>query len=147
MKKYPLYKLPIGYTIFYTLLILGSGIWLFLLSQGLSGSSSILAILHKIIVLPEKKSWQHFAEVAAPHLFAMGMLIFTVAHFMLFSTRVSQYVSLFVAMLLFAAALSDISVYGLIISGVVLSGWIKLVSISLFTGIFLVLLFMVYVSL
>lgn len=73
----------------YVVAILATGIWLFLLSQGL-GSSDIFHTLGKIVTLPEPKSLHNFIEVATPHMFAMGTLIFVVAHFMLFSTRISK---------------------------------------------------------
>ncbi len=131
----------------YTVLLLGSGLWLFLLSQGLASSEGIAATLEKIILTPEPKSMHNFVEVATPHMFAMGTLVFVVAHFMLFSTKISQKISLIVSMILFVFLLFNIFSYGLISFEILSSGWIKLLSMLLFTGMFLLLLFMVGVSL
>ncbi|QOR62424.1 hypothetical protein ACM66Z_02825 [Sulfurovum sp. ST-21] len=147
MKKYPLYRLPIGYMLLYTLLILASGVWLFLLGQGLGENGSIVQTLNSLVSAPVQKSLYQFVEIATPHLFAMGTLIFVTAHFMLFSTKISQKFSLKVAMLLFTAALLDIAAYLLISTGLVVSGWVKIVALVLFVFLFLLLLGMVAFSL
>ncbi len=147
MKKLSFYHIPITYMLLYTVLLLGSGLWLFLLSQGLASSEGIAATLEKIILTPEPKSMHNFVEVATPHMFAMGTLVFVVAHFMLFSTKISQKISLIVSMILFVFLLFNIFSYGLISFEILSSGWIKLLSMLLFTGMFLLLLFMVGVSL
>ena len=118
--------------------ILVSGVWLFLLSQGLS-SSDVLETFIDIVNSPEPKSLHGFIEVATPHMFAMGTLLFVMAHFMLFSTKVSQSFSLVISLLLFAVALFNISAYLFISFGLFVSGWIKLFSMGLFV---LVLVFM-----
>lgn len=130
----------------YVVAILVSGLWLFLLSQGLA-SADILQTLTNIVNAPEPKSLHNFIEVATPHMFAMGTLIFVVAHFMLFSTNVSQKFSLTVSLLLFTVALFNISAYLLISFGLVVSGWIKLFSMVLFVLVFVVMLGLVAFSL
>ena len=147
MKNLSFFHIPISYMLLYAVLILGTGIWLFLLSQGLASSEGISATISTIIQTPEPKSLHNFFEVAAPHMFGMGSLMFVVAHFMLFSTKISQRTSLIVSMLLFIFLLFNIFSYGAISLGFVVSGWIKLVSMSLFVGMFLVLLILVGVSL
>ena len=147
MKNLTFFSIPVAYLLLYTLVILATGIWLFFLSQGLNGSEGISATLQKIITAPETKSLQNLVEVATPHLFAMGALVFVVAHFMLFSTEISQKTSLIVALILFVLTLLNIVSYGAISFGLVISGWIKLISMSLFVGMFLVLLGMVAFSL
>ena len=146
MKNLKLYHIPIAYMLVYVVAILATGVWLFLLSQGL-GSSDIMQTLTKIVTLPESKSLHNFIEVATPHLFSMGTLIFVVAHFMLFSTKISQRFSLRVSVWLFIVALLNIAAYLLIITGFVVSGWIKLLSMGLFVLLFLLLLGMVAFSL
>jgi len=146
MKNLKLYHIPIVYMLVYVVAILATGIWLFLLSQGLS-SSTIMQTLTQIVTVPEPKSLHNFIEVATPHLFAIGTLIFVVAHFMLFSTKISQRFSLRVSVLLFIVALLNILAYLLIIFGVMVSGWIKLLLLALFVLLFLLLLGMVAFSL
>jgi len=147
MKNLSFFHIPISYMLLYTLLILGTGVWLFLLSQGLASSAGIFETLQTIIETPEPKSLHNFFEVAAPHMFGMGSLMFVVAHFMLFSTKISQRTSLIVSMLLFIFLLFNIFSYGAISLGFLVSGWIKLLSMTLFLGMFMILLGMIAVSL
>jgi hypothetical protein len=147
MKNLALYTIPIRYMLIYAVLILVSGLWLFLLSQGLESSGSVMQTIKNVITTPADKSVEGLIEVVTPHLFSIGILIFVVAHFMLFSTKISQKVSLIVAMILFAFALFDIFSYFAITFGLLVSGWIKLVSMSLFVLLFLVMLGMVGFSL
>lgn len=146
MKNLHLYTIPIAYMLVYIVAILVSGVWLFLLSQGLA-SADILQTLTNIVNAPEPKSLHNFIEVATPHMFAMGTLIFVVAHFMLFSINVSQKFSLIVSLLLFTVALFNISAYLFISFGLVVSGWIKLFSMALFVFMFAVMLGLVAFSL
>jgi len=147
MKNLALYRIPIAYLLFYVIAILVTGIWLFLLSQGLDSSEGFNALLLEIIAKPEMKSLHNFVEVAAPHMFAMGAMVFVVAHFMLFNTKVSQKRSLMLSSLLYIAMFGNIFAYLAIMFGFVLSGWIKILSILLFVGLFLILLGMVAFSL
>ena len=138
MKNLHLYHIPIAYMLVYVVAILVSGVWLFFLSQGLS-SSDILETFMNIGNAAEPKSLHHFIEVATPHMFAMGTVVFVLAHFMLFSTKISYKFSLRISTLLFTAVFFNILAYLCISFGVFVSGWIKLISMGLFV---LVLLFM-----
>ncbi len=147
MKNLALYSIPIRYMLFYVILILLSGLWLFLLSQGLESSESLIGTLKSVIATPADKSVEGLIEVVTPHLFAIGTLIFIVAHFMLFSTKISQKVSLLAAMFLFVFAFFDIFSYFAITFGLVVSGWIKLLAMSAFVLLFLLMLGLVGFSL
>ncbi len=147
MKNLALYTIPIGYMIVYVVLILISGLWLFFLSQGLDSSEGVIHTIQNVINAPETKSLEGIVEVATPHIFAMGSLVFIAAHFMLFSTKISQKHALIVAMLLFVFALFDIFAYLLITFGLLVSGWIKLLSMFIFVLLFLSMLAMVGFSL
>ena len=147
MNNVALYSIPIRYMLIYVILILMSGLWLFLLSQGFDSSESVISTLKNVITTPAHKSVEGLIEVVTPHLFAIGTLIFVTAHFMLFSTKISQKVSLIVAMLLFVFALLDIFAYFAITFGLVVSGWIKLVAMSSFVLLFLLMLGLVGFSL
>lgn len=147
MKFIALYKIPITYLVLYAVLILASGVWLFLLSQGLDSAQSLNHTLKDIIYTPEAKSVRGLIEVVTPHLFAMGMLIFVAAHFMLFSTRVSKKTTAVVALIVFGLALLDIFSYFAISFGWVVSGWLKLVALFAFVSSFVVLLALLAFSL
>jgi len=147
MKSLALYTILVRYVFGYVILILVSVLWLFLISQGFDSSESLMSTLKNVITTPAHKSVEGLIEVVTPHLFAIGALIFVTAHFMLFSTKVSHKVSLIVAMLLFVFALFDIFSYLLLTFGLVVSGWIKLVAMSAFVLLFLVMLGLVGFSL
>lgn len=147
MKNIALYSIPIRYMLIYVILILISGLWLFLLSQGLESSESVMSTFKNVITTPAHKCVEGMIEVVTPHLFAIGTLIFVTAHFMLFSTKVSQKMSLMVAMLVFIFALFDIFSYFAITFGLLVSGWIKLLSMFIFVLLFLSMLAMVGFSL
>ena len=147
MTMFKLYRIPIAYLLLYVLAILATGLWLFLLSQGLQSSESILTLLKEIAQKPETKSLHNFVEVAMPHMFAMGTMVFVLAHFMLFSTNIREKHSLWVAMILYGTMFLNIFAYLLIIFGVLTSGWIKLLSLALFLLLFLLMLGMVLFSL
>lgn len=146
MKNTHLYRIVIGYMLLFVVAILCSGIWLFLLSQGLS-QAQILQTITAFIQTPAPKSVYGFVEVASPHLFAMGTLVFVVAHFMLFSNKISYSVSKNLAWLVSMSALFNIFAYGFISLGVVVSGWIKLFAMGVFVALFLILLAVVALSL
>ena len=147
MKRYPYYRIPIGYMLLFAFFIFASGVWLFLLPQGLAQTGSLAAALQQLGHSPAVKSWQQFVEIAAPHLFAMGALIFIVAHFLLFSTKISWRFSMHLSLWLYIAMFLDIFAYALIIAGIVTSGWIKLAALAIFALLFLILLGAVAISL
>lgn len=146
MKNLHLYNIVIVYMLVFVVAILVSGVWLFLLSQGLS-NSDVLETLKSVIYTPDPRSLHSFIEVATPHMFAMGTILFVVAHFMLFSTKVSQKFSLIVSLFLFATALFNISAYLFISFGFFVSGWIKLFSMGLFVVVSVFMLGLVAFSL
>ena len=146
MKNLHLYHIPIAYMLVYVVAIVVSGVWLFLLSQGLSSSDISETFMH-IVDAPDPKSLHHFLEVATPHIFSMGTLLFVIAHFMLFSTRVSYTFSLRISYIFFAAVLFNISAYLFISFGWLVSGWIKLVSMGLFVSAVVLMLGLVAFSL
>lgn len=146
MKYLSLYSIPIGYLLVYSMAILASGLWLFLLSQGLA-SSDLIVLIHKIIEAPMEKSYHSLIEISTPHLFSMAVLIFVIAHFMLFSKKISLKFSKKVSLLLFALAIVNIFAYFFISLGLVVSGWIKIVSLFFFVLVFIFLLGLVAFSL
>lgn len=123
MKNFPLYVLPIKYMILFSIAILASGLWLFLLST------------------PTEKSLHNIIEVATPHFFAMGILIFIVAHFLLFSVTFKIKYTLLVSRWLYTFMfLNIISSFSLALA------WIKLLALGGFLFLFLIVLGMVWVS-
>lgn len=146
MKNTHLFILPIFYMVLYTVAILVSGVWLFLLSQGL-GEERIAITFSNIINSPVTKSIYGLVEVATPHLISMGMLIFLVAHFLLFSTKVSKRFSKKISIALFVTAFANIFSYFLISFEIFASGWVKLCMMGTFVLLFMFVLLLVLLSL
>ena len=146
MKNTHLYTIPIFYMVLFTVAILVSGVWLFLLSQGFA-EESFTTTLSQIIERPVSKSIHGLVEVVTPHLVSMGMLLFLVAHFLLFSTKVSKRFSKKLSIALFIAAFANIFAYFLISFNVVASGWVKLLLMGAFVLLFMFVLFLVLFSL
>lgn len=146
MKNTHLYMIPIFYMVLFTVAILASGVWLFLLSQGFA-EESFAATLSQIIERPVSKSIHGLVEVVTPHLVSMGMLIFLVAHFLLFSTKVSKRFSKKLSVALFIAAFANIFAYFLISFDLVSSGWLKLFLMGTFVLLLMFVLFLVLFSL
>ena len=146
MKNTHLYIIPIFYMVLFTVAILASGIWLFLLSQGLAEGSFTSTLSH-IIESPVSKSVHGLVEVITPHLVSMGILIFLVAHFLLFSTKVSKRFSKKLSIALFITAFANIFAYFLISFDVVASGWVKLFVMGAFVLLFVFVLLLVLFSL
>ena len=146
MKNTQLFKIPVFYMLLYTLAILLSGVWLFLLSQGL-GEHGISTTLQNFIEMPALKSIYGLIEVATPHMVSMGILIFLVVHFLLFSTNVSKTFSKRVSIVLFTIAFANIIAYFLISFGLFNSGWFKLFMMGAFVLLFVFVLLLVAFSL
>lgn len=146
MKNTHLYILPIFYMVLYTMAILVSGVLLFLLSQGL-GEESVAMTLSNIIHSPVTKSIYGLVEVATPHLASMGMIIFLVAHFLLFSTNFSKRFSKKISIVLFGVAFANIFSYFLISFEIFASGWVKLCMMGTFVLLFVFVLLLVLFSL
>ena len=149
MKHYPkdihLYCIGIAYMLLFVLGVLFSGTWLFLRAQGME--DEILQAVASLIDSPAAKSWHNFVEISTPHLFGMGLTLFVVAHFLLFSTKIPQRWSLQLSVILFGLMFFNIFAYGLIIAGVVVSGWVKLAAVFSFMVLFIILLGLVAISL
>jgi hypothetical protein len=126
--------------------VLLTGVWLFLLSHG-AREHGLYATLYTILATPATRSWHQFIEVAAPHLFGMGMTLFVAAHFLLFGRRIPKRWSLGISAVLFGVMFADIFAYAFIIAGVVTSGWMKLTALGVFAALSLLLLGMVAFSL
>jgi len=146
MKHLILFKIPIGYLLLYAVAIIFSGVWLFLLSQGLE-EKGIFQTLQHFIDTPQVKSIYGILEVATPHLVSMGVLLFLVAHFLLFSTSISKTFSKKFSIWLWGVTFANICAYFLISFEIVVTGWVKLFSMSFFVVLFLFLLLLVAFSL
>jgi hypothetical protein len=147
MKNNPLYALPIKYMVFFCLAILFSGLWLFLLSQGFTNIENLIKTIQYSIQTPKDKSLHNLIEIATPHIFAMGILIFMVSHFLIFSPKIKIRYAIIISKWLYYFMFLNIFSYFFITLGWVTLGWIKILALSGFFLFFLILLTMVWVSL
>ncbi|HFS85352.1 MAG TPA: hypothetical protein ENK72_01910, partial [Epsilonproteobacteria bacterium] len=127
--NFSLFKIPVAYMLLYILLILFTGVWIFALSQGFDCDQGVWGTVQRLIESPAEKSWHGFIEVTAPHLFAISLSVFVVSHFMLFSTRFSGKSAMRLFIGLYLSALVNIFAYGMVLPGVVESGWVKLAAL------------------
>ncbi|MDQ7084036.1 MAG: hypothetical protein Q9M36_03500 [Sulfurovum sp.] len=123
-----LYTLPIRYMILFSLAIFSSGVWLFILSSDTPKS------MHNII------------EIATPHLFAMGALLFLLAHFLLFSTLLSQKKALVLVVVTYGLLFVNIFAYFLIDTLGIAPLWLKYITLGGFGSCFVLLLGLLWFS-
>ncbi|MEA3521679.1 MAG: hypothetical protein U9R50_01755 [Campylobacterota bacterium] len=73
------YRLAISYFALFTLLLILSGLWIFILKSGLT--------FQGIEEYYAPKSYKGILEIAQPHLLAIGIFIMVNSHFFLFSKK------------------------------------------------------------
>ena len=113
-----LYTLSIRYFLLYVLLTISTGLTLFFVENGLN---------------IQVKSFESIVEILSPHLIAMGLTLFVVAHFLLFSGRFKQIFSLKVFLLVSLFIVLDQSMYMFMAWGISYLTFFKYLSITLYT--------------
>ena len=122
------YGLSIRYFILYMIALLGSGIMLFFVESG-------LLVSHQTFTIP-LKSIEGIMEIAVPHLFGMGMLLFVLIHFLLM-LKTSMYKgskSLFIFSVI--VIFLDQSSYLMMWTGVEILGWFKVMFVFMLSVLF-----------
>jgi len=140
------YRLAVIYFTLFGLLLLMSGAILFVEKLGMSYESISLFYLGSEAQFTQPKSTFGLLETALPHLGAMGLFVFVIGHFLLFTPKKEKARAIVPVVLLFIAALLDIISGFIIIQGWTFFIWIKLVSFFSLQIIGLYLLFLVFKS-
>ena len=120
------YRFAIAYFAIFGTLLLLSGAVLFVNKLGISHESVSTFYLGSVEQFSQPKSSYGLLETALPHLGAMGLFIFVLAHFMLFTPKKERQKTLLPAVVLFIAALLDIGSGFLIVQG-----WTFFVSVKI----------------
>ena len=130
-KKEHLYGLAIGYFLIFVLFTIGSGVALFLLENG---------------IIPKAKSFEGFIEIVSPHILGMSIMLFIVTHFLLFSTKYTQQLSLKIFLWVVVFMVFDQSSYLFMFMGLECFSMVKVFTIlGYIMGVF-GLLVMVFLS-
>ena len=111
------YRYAIAYFAVFGVLLLLSGATLFVSKLGLGYESIETFYLGSSTGFAQPKSTFGLLETALPHLGAMGLFIFVVGHFLLFTSKKERQKAIFPVILLFTAALMDIGSGFLIAEG------------------------------
>lgn len=120
------YLFALSYFSAMSLLLLASGVWIFVENIGFSIEAVVLYYAGDATAGVSAKSLYGQLEVAVPHLGAMGLFIMVVTHFLLFAPKKRRKHLGVIAICTFAAALLNIA------SGIaVSSGWLLFASVKL----------------
>lgn len=127
-----LYKVSIFYFLCFMLAVVGSGGLLFVVELGTDSWRDAYSLLTQ----QRLKSMEGIIEIATPHLFGMGLLLFVLFHFLFLSekTDTKRIMALFFFSTLII--LLDQSSYLLISIGWEIFGWIKLSLVLLLVVLF-----------
>ncbi len=135
------YRYAIAYFAVFALLLLLSGATLFVSKLGLGYESIETFYLGSNTGFAQPKSTFGLLETALPHLGAMGLFIFVVGHFLLFTDKRQKKRAKKPLILLFIAALLDIASGFLIIQGWTFFIWVKIAAFLLLQILGLYLLY------
>ncbi len=123
--------------------LFATGVALFLVELGVED----MADLTQMAGLIKPKSMEGLIEILSPHIIGMGLMLFVVAHFLLFSKKFSQAFSLKVFVALALVILTDQFSYLFISIGWEMFGWVKLFMLLVYASLLSVLVWMVASSL
>ena len=143
MKHHQLYTLSIVYFLMFVVALFATGVALFLVELVVED----MADLTQQAGLIKPKSMEGLIEILSPHIIGMGLMLFVVAHFLLFSKKFSQVFSLKVFVALALVILTDQISYLFISMGWEMFGWVKLFMLFVYASLLSVLVWMVASSL
>ncbi len=135
------YRFAIAYFTVFGALLLISGAVLFASKLGFSYESVSTFYLGSQSGFSQPKSSYGLLETALPHLGAMGLFIFVIGHFLLFTDKRQKNRAIKPLILLFGAALLDIASGFFIIQGWAFFIWVKIAAFLLLQILGLYLLY------
>lgn len=140
------YLFAIAYFALMSLLLLGSGLWLFIEKIGFDVEDIMIYYAgDSTLGLPAKTLYGQL-EVVVPHLGAMGLFIMVMTHFLIFAPKERRTALIPIAIVTFLSAFLN-TVSGLAISyGMNIFAYIKLGSFILFSITTIYLLFLLLVE-
>jgi len=143
MKAQQLYTLSIAYFLVFVVAVFASGLTLFFVELGVGDLDTFSTVISQM----KPKSIEGIIEILTPHIMGMGLMLFVVAHFLLFSKKFSHTFSFRVFLALVFVVLIDQSAYLFISSGFEIFGWVKVFSLLVYAFLLSLLVWMVAISL
>lgn len=142
-----IYKLIIVYFIFFGLLLLGSSIALFITKMGMEPQGVLNYYAGNETLFIPSKSIEGMLEILWRHVGSIGLFIMVVGHFFLFGSKQDKKFTLYAVITLFIATLINLfSPFG-IQNGFYVFALLKLLSILLFTLVWLMLFYLLFMLL
>ena len=129
------YKISIRYFLLMTLMLLVTGIWMLILHTSLS--------LESFTNYYVEKSVFGLLEVATPHLFAMGTIVFIITHFLSLNRKNSSFESKLTLSLFTVMLVSNFSGF-FVTEQTTYLVWVKIVSTLLFFIFMLLVIWRVF---
>ena len=129
------YKVSIRYFLLMTLMLLVTGIWMLILHTSLS--------LESFTNYYVEKSVFGLLEVATPHLFAMGTIVFIITHFLSLNRKNSSFESKLTIALFTVMLVSNFSGF-FVTEQTTYLVWVKIVSTLLFFIFMLLVIWRVF---
>ena len=140
------YKVAISYFILFCLLLLGSGAWIFAQKIGFSYHSVLSYYLGDTATFASPKTYEGVLKTILPHIFAFGLFVMVVLHFVIFTTKRNTKEFSVLIYLAFLSAFFEIFSPFMILEGFEFFAYIKIFSFFLFEGTVLYTLFILFKS-
>ncbi|QOP45825.1 hypothetical protein [Sulfurimonas paralvinellae] len=140
------YRYAIGYFLLFSLLLLVSGALIFSDKIGFSYESILHYYLGDEAAFIPAKSYAGLLKIILPHIFAFGLFVMVVLHFLIFTQkRNTKEMQIIIALSFFSAFLELFSPFG-ILAGLHFLIYVKLISFFLFEFTLLYVLFILFKS-
>lgn len=143
MKLHALFTLSVAYFLLFVVALFTTGVTLFITELGVEE----LTQLSQVAEMIKPKSFEGIIEILSPHIIGMGLMLFVVAHFLLFSKKFTQAFSLKLFIALAFVILVDQSAYLFVSMGWTMFGWVKVFTLLIYASLLAVLVWMVAISL
>ena len=140
------YKVAITYFILFSLLLLGSGAWIFSQKIGFAYESVLHYYLGNAAAFESPKTYEGLLKTILPHIFAFGLFVMVVLHFVIFTTKRNTKEFIVLIYLAFLSAFFEIFSPFMILEGFEFFAYIKVFSFFLFEGTVLYTLFILLKS-
>ncbi|MBA1432871.1 MAG: hypothetical protein FAF04_04605 [Epsilonproteobacteria bacterium] len=140
------YRVAITYFILFSLLLLGSGIWIFAHKIGFSYESVLHYYTGDAAAFEAPKTYEGMLKTILPHIFAFGLFVMVVLHFVIFTAKRNTKEFQFLIYLAFTTAFFELFSPFIILWGFHFFAYIKIISFFLFEGSILYTLFILLKS-
>ena len=140
------YKVAINYFILFSLLLLASGTLLFADKIGFSYHSILTYYLGNEATFESPKTYEGVLKIILPHIFAFGLFVMVVLHFVIFTQKRNTKEFAVLIYLAFLSAFFELFSPFMILWGFESFAYVKIISFFLFEGTILYTLFILFKS-